>query len=223
MMKKLIFITIVSAFLAVPAVADLTPINPSPWPSEPSLLVPKTGFDPILEHLYGAGNFVRIDDRPLPGDQVWMNLDGGATATAKWAAADETFGYIAGSSGGTFVSLFSVPFGTNGYLSEPKPSGIIPSTDPIFRLALNSGFGLWSSKQSDNASPDNDHMVTWLITDGPSAGNYVVGWEVENLGDADYQDLVVEISKAAPVPVPAAVLLGVLGLSIAGLKLRKFA
>jgi len=42
-------------------------------------------------------------------------------------------------------------------------------------------------------------------------------------GDGDYQDLVVIVQSVNPVPVPAAVLLGILGLGAAGLKLRKFA
>jgi len=218
-----VFLAVVCAFIAVPALADLTLINPSPG-SEPSLLV-QGG---ILDTLYGLGNVVRIDD---DFDQIWMNLDGGATATAKYAAADESFGYFPGASGGAFVSLFTVAVGTNQYYPPTTDTpGTIPGSAvlPIFRLGLstpyNSGM-LWSSQESDNATPVNDHMVTWLITGGAgnTAGNYVVAWEVENLGDADYQDLVVEISKAAPVPVPAAVLLGLLGLSVAGLKLRKFA
>jgi hypothetical protein len=75
---------------------------------------------------------------------------------------------------------------------------------------------LWSSQQSDNASPAFDHMVTWLITGGTSTGNYVVAWEVENPGDADYQDLVVEISNAAPIPAPGAIVLGSIGVAFVG-------
>jgi hypothetical protein len=66
-------------------------------------------------------------------------------------------------------------------------------------------------------------MVTWLIMGGSSKGNYVVAWEATDVGDRDYQDLVVEISNASPVPVPGAILLGILGLGVAGIRLRKYA
>ena len=229
--KLLIFsIAVALCLSAAPALADLTPISPSPdMNNEPSLLVITLGKTPILEHLYGSGNFVRIQDSPFPDDQVWMNLDGGAEVTAKWAGTDETFGYFPGSSGGAFVPILAVSAGSNQYNPPSTPLGDIPGAAalPIFRLGLSSSYQggiLQSSLQSDNTS-GNDQMVTWLITGGPSAGNYVVAWELIDIGvgDDDYQDLVVEISLAAPVPVPGAVLLGILGLGAAGLKLRKFA
>lgn len=196
--------------------ADLTPINPSG--GEPGL----KGSGGILDTLYGLVNVTRIEDSPLPGDQLWMNLDGGATATAKYSTASQTFGYIPGSSGGVFIPLFTVPAGAMGY--HPGGSGIIPGSVDIFRLADQPGGGpVWSSQESDNTPWANDHMVTWLITGGPKAGNYVIAWEELDLGDADYQDLVVELELAAPVPAPGAVILGILGLSAAGMKLRKHA
>lgn len=52
---------------------------------------------------------------------------------------------------------------------------------------------------------------------------YVLAWEDVLLSgsDSDYNDFVVMVESINPVPVPAAVLLGALGLGAAGLRLRK--
>ena len=58
---------------------------------------------------------------------------------------------------------------------------------------------------------------------------YVVAFEdlyggVDGSGaDWDYTDFVVMVESVHPIPVPGAVLLGILGLSAAGIKLRRFA
>ncbi len=56
-------------------------------------------------------------------------------------------------------------------------------------------------------------------------GEFVLAWEdlVYASSDMDYQDLVLMVESVIPIPVPAAVLLGILGLGVAGLKLRKYA
>jgi hypothetical protein len=56
-------------------------------------------------------------------------------------------------------------------------------------------------------------MVTWLITGGEAAGNYVIAWEdLPRGGDRDFNDIVLEVRV---VPIPAALWLfasGLLGL-----------
>ena len=53
---------------------------------------------------------------------------------------------------------------------------------------------------------------------------YILAWEdLYGGGDQDWNDMVLMIESVQPIPVPAAVLLGILGLSVAGVKLRKYA
>ena len=71
-----------------------------------------------------------------------------------------------------------------------------------------------------------------MVTVVPGGGNYIdtahwyVATEADTLRDtttSDFTDFLVQMESINPVPVPAAVLLGILGLGVAGLKLRKYA
>jgi hypothetical protein len=210
------------------AEADMTPINlrwnTSGTGPEQNLYDANPLNTSILNTLYG-NQVKRIDDFGAGiTDQVWLNLNGGANVAAKYAGYTQNLGYVAGPSGSSFTSLLA-GISANGYLSglsgtlPPKSTGLT-----YFRWADDtSGAPLWTSRISDN-SDGLDHMVTFLITGGPSAGNYVIAFDDQlRGGDRDFQDLVIEVDSVVPTPVPAAVVLGVLGLGVAGLKLRKFA
>jgi hypothetical protein len=95
--------------------------------------------------------------------------------------------------------------------------------------------GFWYSDTSLN-SDGMDHMYAYQGegdtvrlpggTEGPwTDTEYVLAWEdlVINGGDEDYNDFVVMVESVEPIPVPGALLLGLLGLTAAGVKLRKFA
>lgn len=96
--------------------------------------------------------------------------------------------------------------------------------------------GVWYSDSSLNTD-SSDHMLAFqgnnsdqIQVGGGTAGTwtddeYILGWEDVrlDLSDEDYQDFIVGIESVEPVPVPGAILLGILGLGVAGLKLRKFA
>jgi hypothetical protein len=63
----------------------------------------------------------------------------------------------------------------------------------------------------------------WLANEYILAFEDLYGSLSGSTSDWDYTDFVVMVESVTPVPVPGAVLLGILGLSAAGIKLRRFA
>ena len=184
-----------------------------PSPNEPDLI----GSDGILDNVFGLGNLQRIDDGL---DNYWnvVGEDVTVTAVAKYASFSQDFGFIDGND--DFMSLLYVS-------SVEGQSNIFTGADSgsPFRFGLDpSGSPLLSSNAADNifcgssaCMNGQDHMVSWLITGGDYAGDFVFAWEdLKHLGDKDYNDLVVRVSGVAVVPVPAAAWLfgsGLLGLA----------
>lgn len=190
-----------------------------PSPNEPDLI----GSGGILDNVFGLANLLRIDDDM---DHYWSvtGTEVGVTAVAKHAGYSQDFGFI--DNDDSFTSLLYVPF-MNG---QSNTFNVADSGSP-FRFGLDpSGAPLFSSDPSDNVAcrwhrcSEEDHMVSWLITGGQFAGDYVIAWEdLKHLGDRDYNDLVVRVSGVTVVPVPAAVWLfvsGLTGLAVAARRRR---
>lgn len=99
--------------------------------------------------------------------------------------------------------------------------------------------GFWHSDSALNTTDaGKDHMYAYqgTNTDMVQIGSWAPGlWTDSEFilafecgafsggCDGDYDDFVVMVESVNPVPVPGAVLLGILGLSAAGIKLRRFA
>jgi hypothetical protein len=132
-------------------------------------------------------------------------------------------------------------------VNDPTESG--PAVLTLTNAAHDFGFYLDARVGNNNTAaifysdtslnPDAggplDHMYAYqgkgdtiLIptrSEGPWLSNeYVLAFEDLLVSpDWDFTDFVVMVESVEPVPVPGAVLLGILGLSAAGIKLRKFA
>lgn len=216
-MKNVIYLSALLASLFINSAAANTVIIADRF--EPNLL----GDGGILDMAFDLDNLQRIDDGL---DQVWT-VSGDVTATVVFSQPgfSQNFGIHDAING--FSPLLDVP-----YKKSPH------SADFDYAIGSEIAFGLTrgvmpakgnkpvlSSVAGDNVvckagacDFGSDLMVSWLITDGMYAGDYIFAWEdLRPRGNSDYRDLVVRVSGVTAVPVPAAVWLfasGLVGLSL---------
>lgn len=188
-----------------------------------------------VNYLGTAGiNAVRIDDSL---DQLWSGEFVSYIARARFASWTQSFGYFAGHSGGSYTEIFNV-VGTGYGVDEGGPVDPAFVQGSLMRWGRNgNNGGIISSLQTDNPGGNNDHLVTYQVTGltgGPYDGRevFLLFWEDQNLGDADYNDLVVELVRVPAgggqdepgVPEPLSATLGLIsasGLVLAATRRRK--
>jgi len=191
-----------------------------------------------------------IDDAK---DSYWsITATGGSVSTVVVELAgfkdNNKFGVYDAADPSTFVQLFAGAQGAGEQALlgiTAKGDVFVNSTDTgkdfagnNFGFYLDSSYyddgGFWYSDTDLNADK-MDHMVAFrgknidtVQIDPWSAGlwtdgEYVFAWEDLKASEADndYEDFVVMVESI--VPVPGALILGVLGLGAVGLKLRKYA
>lgn len=216
MMKRLLFIAIVCAFVAMPVRADLiTDGDFSDW-----------NFGSKQFGSTGTATVTREDSGGNPGARLNITTVSGATVYGIANKADYS----------TALPLADTPFelkldvksGPGAFGQGQRIQLLVEQASSIYAYNLDitgyplnwdtlsfsgtfteSSFSLWSG--SGPATPDFGGGTPTLF--GFAAGNSSSGTLTQY-----YDNFSLEI-----VPVPGAVLLGVLGLSAAGWKLRKFA
>jgi hypothetical protein len=193
---------------------------------------------------------VATDMIPDGQDKLWhITASGGSVATIVIELAgfdtQNVFGVYDAANSATKVQLFAGAADagdqvTLGLLDDGSVEVNHVDTGTDF---LSSWFGYYLTTPENNTwysntalnSDGHDHMLAYAgegdtvkLPTRPAgtwtANEYVLAWEdlTINGADEDYDDFVVMV-ESVQVPVPAAVLLGLLGMSVAGLKLRKFA
>lgn len=156
---------------------------------------------------------------PDDTDQVWTITGGTFTATARvrFAGYAQEFGYDPTPGDGVVDHnlLFSVP--GSGY-NPGGSAGPMTLSGQWAWTRDGSGAGPWSSVILDN--PDGlDHMIAYTVDEGTSENVWWLFFEdLSGLGDADYNDLVVELRA---VPEPATLVFGTVGVALSVLFRRR--
>lgn len=214
-MRKLVLVAVVASALSglSAAAATYTPVNPVGGDGD------NTDLAYIMNHFYGAGNYVRVSD---DSDNTWWQVttSSGAKVQAKYAGNGNTL-YTATTDGVLDKWVVDGVAGNKG--------SIAPSVNPFLFADVTSdgssrGGNFFVSNAGLNINGE-DHMVTFQVLN--QVDTYVICWEDLKYGhsDLDFNDLVVQVSGVTPVPDGASTL-ALLGGAMAfmgavGRKLRK--
>jgi len=243
-MKKAICILILSAFMAVPAVADLVvPYDMTEavfnfTKSSKQLLVTESTGSNLLVTLedelvigpakdsakiVGGDNFDLVVDLTMKAEFGANNWS--AAGTLKFTDTDTASYAVEADFHSTLVEIDN-----EGYL---RIEGTLSDTTSNTSILVNRGDPWEYVGNAEGAiAGDADGKPNQITVYNP--GSYdggtlltikfaAAGYDLDTLFSDDREDWYPGEVKGQIVPVPAAVLLGFLGLSAAGLKLRKFA
>jgi hypothetical protein len=245
-MKRLIFITIMCAFLAAPVVADpygtvqvqYLGYNDPPVLYQTSTVTDSThglnGVTGVVTGIYRINLQTYSDNATNP-----LDLTAGEIAMLQRNRVDAFCIDIIDNPAGSFTPydvspLAEVPDAAAGPMGEEKAIDLAELLYVNWTTTLNASqaaaiqAAVWEIVNEDSGAysvNDGNFLLTGAMAD--AANTLLVNLTGE--GQIDYRSYFVGLTNAnlqdfvVKVPLPGAVLLGMFGLGVAGIKLRKYA
>lgn len=234
MMRRIITGLVVCTFIAAPALADIT-VNVKELSTTPAtaLTIQSSGYD--------GGAYVGVYDISIANPSAGYTgplgtvesfcIDIWDLSTTSYApykvvsldlAPDGGAGPMGATRAGQLAQLLNT-YWVTGMSNSDKTALQTAVWEVVDEKSgtLNTGSGTFyvSSYGGNNAAPviTRANEMLGSITNGASFQNYLALSSPAVAGATQYQDYIVK------VPIPAAFLLGMLGLGAAGVKLRRFA